>query len=349
MFLIISFVFSATLVLFTHVVFRKLMRAGALGMRPLRILIVGANRFALSTGRRLEQGPFNCRIVGYVRLPQQEVDDECPRSFEVGDLERLTGVDEAVIALAPAEFSKMPEALKFVEKLCFPTRAILDLGEGNVAREKLFQFGRLQMLDLVATPAESVTYAVLKRLFDICFSALAILLASPILLIIAIAIKLSSPGPVLFRQQRVGLNGKLFDMYKFRSMRVAPPGESDTLWTTQNDPRRTVVGAFLRSTSLDELPQFFNVLLGDMSVVGPRPERPHFVNQFRQQIDDYDNRHLLKVGITGWAQVNGLRGDTSIQKRIDFDLYYLYNWSFAFDLQIIFMTLTNGLLGKNAY
>jgi lipopolysaccharide/colanic/teichoic acid biosynthesis glycosyltransferase len=169
------------------------------------------------------------------------------------------------------------------------------------------------------------------------------------MLSIAIVIRLSAPGPILFIQERVGLNGKIFRMYKFRTMKVTSAGESDTKWTVPNDDRCTATGAFLRKTSLDELPQFFNVLRGDMSVVGPRPERPHFVKQFLREIDKYNSRHLLKVGITGWAQVNGWRGDTSISKRVEYDLYYMKNWSFGFDLQIIALTVIRGLVNRNAY
>jgi len=167
--------------------------------------------------------------------------------------------------------------------------------------------------------------------------------------VIAVLIRLTSPGPILFVQDRVGLNGKLFRMYKFRTMRVSDSSESDSRWTSPGDPRRTPLGVFLRRTSLDELPQFFNVLKGDMSVVGPRPERPRFVAKFLNEVARYNSRHRLKVGITGWAQVNGWRGDTSIRKRVEHDLFYLQNWSFAFDVRIIFLTIFPKYRNRNAY
>jgi exopolysaccharide biosynthesis polyprenyl glycosylphosphotransferase len=216
-------------------------------------------------------------------------------------------------------------------------------------REKLFQIGRMQMLDLTPTPTDSLDYALLKRTFDICFSGLVLLATSPLMGLIALLIRLTSPGRIFFVQERVGLNGAPFQMYKFRTMRVSESSDSDTRWTTEADPRRTRLGTFLRKTSLDELPQFINVLKGDMSVVGPRPERPHFVRQFLEDITRYNHRHCLKVGITGWAQVNGWRGDTSIDKRVEYDLYYLQNWSFMFDLRIIVMTVFSALISKNAY
>jgi exopolysaccharide biosynthesis polyprenyl glycosylphosphotransferase len=228
-------------------------------------------------------------------------------------------------------------------------RAIVDLGEDIVARERLFQLGRMQMLDLTSTPAESLDYNLLKRAFDIVFSASVLIVTAPAFALIMLGIWYTSPGPVFFWQDRLGLNGKLFHMLKFRTMKVCACSESDTHWTTESDAGRTSLGTFLRKTSLDELPQFINVLKGDMSVVGPRPERPHFVQKFLNDITRYNNRHWLKAGITGWAQVNGWRGDTSIQKRLEYDLYYLQNWSFFFDLRIIVLTIISAVIGRNAY
>lgn len=182
-------------------------------------------------------------------------------------------------------------------------------------------------------------YTVLKRSFDIAFSATAIAITAPVMLLISIAIKLSSPGPVFFRQQRVGRGEMLFDMLKFRTMRVADRVITDTAWRASNDPRRTAVGAFLRRTSLDELPQFFNVLKGEMSVVGPRPERPFFVEKFSEEIPHYRLRHHGQVGITGLAQVRGFRGDTCIESRVTCDLEYLETWTFKCDMKIVWRTV----------
>lgn len=329
--------------------YRKKLRLG----RPTRLLIVGADQFASDAAIRLQRLSFApCQVVAYVRLPGQEVAVQGDRVYDlerVGDLHSGNGIDEAVMAIHPAQFSQIPRIIKALERLCVPARAIVDLGEGIVVREKLFQVGRMQMLDLTTTPADLLDYALLKRAFDICFSALVLLVASPLMGLTALLIRLTSPGPIFFVQERVGLNGLPFQMYKFRTMRVSDFSESNTRWTTEADPRRTHLGSFLRKTSLDELPQFINVLKGDMSVVGPRPERPHFVQQFLQEVGRYNHRHCLRVGITGWAQVNGWRGDTSIEKRIEYDLYYLQNWTFIFDLRIIVMTIFSGLIGRNAY
>jgi Undecaprenyl-phosphate glucose phosphotransferase len=336
-----------------HAVFRILYRSKAHLAKPTRLLIVGADQFARDSANRLKRLSFApCEIAAHVRMPGQEVIATGARIFELEHLDKLAsghGFDEAVIAIHPAQFSQIPKIIKALEHLCLPARAVMDLGEGVVVREKLFQLGNIQMLDLTSTPTESLDYALLKRCFDICFSAGVLILASPLLGLIVLVIRLTSPGPVFFVQDRIGLNGKPFRMYKFRTMRTGSKSESDTQWTTQDDSRRTAFGSLLRKTSLDEFPQFINVLKGDMSVVGPRPERPHFVHKFLQEVSRYNNRHALKVGITGWAQVNGLRGDTSIEKRVQYDLYYLQNWSLAFDLQIIVMTIFSGVINKNAY
>jgi Undecaprenyl-phosphate glucose phosphotransferase len=342
-----------TFTVLLHAAFRFLYRKKLRLGRPSRLLIVGADQFACDAAIRLQRLSFApCQVVAYVRLPDQEVAVQGNRVYDlerVGDLHSGNGIDEAVMAIHPAQFSQIPRITKALERLCVPARAIVDLGEGIVVREKLFQVGRMQMLDLTATPADLLDYALLKRAFDICFSALVLLMTSPLMGLTALLIRLTSPGPIFFVQERVGLNGLPFQMYKFRTMRVSDFSESDTRWTTEADPRRTPLGSFLRKTSLDELPQFINVLKGDMSVVGPRPERPHFVQQFLQEVCRYNHRHCLRVGITGWAQVNGWRGDTSIEKRVEYDLYYLQNWTFIFDLRIIVMTIFWGLIGRNAY
>jgi Undecaprenyl-phosphate glucose phosphotransferase len=341
------------LTILLHAIFRILCRNGAHLAAPTRLLVVGSDRFACDAALRLQRLSFApCVISGYVRLPGQETSVTDRRIYELEQLGVLNsghGFDEAIIAIHPAQFSQIPKIIKSLEHLCLPAKAVVDLGEGVVVRERLFQLGNIQMLDLTSTPTESLDYALLKRAFDVCFSVSVLLLTAPLLALIAVIIRLTSPGPVLFVQERVGLNGTPFPMYKFRTMRCRPTSDSDTEWTTAEDSHRTAFGMFLRKTSLDELPQFINVLKGDMSVVGPRPERPHFVHKFLNEVSRYNNRHALKVGITGWAQVNGWRGDTSIEKRVEYDLYYLQNWTFSFDLRIIVMTIFLGLINRNAY
>jgi Undecaprenyl-phosphate glucose phosphotransferase len=333
--------------------FRALCRSRSDLARPTQLLVVGTDQFALDASLRLQRLSFApCHVAAFVHLPGQEIAVENSRVYELEELGALSandGIEEAIIAIQPEQFSLIPGIVRGLNKLCLPARAIVDLGEGIVVRERLFQLGRMQMLDLTTTPADSLDYALLKRAFDICFSAGVLILTSPLLLLVALIIRLTSRGPVLFTQNRVGLNGRPFAMYKFRTMKVGILADSDTRWTTEEDPRRTRFGTLLRRTSVDELPQFLNVLRGDMSVVGPRPERPYFVQKFLQDVRRYNNRHCLKVGITGWAQVNGWRGDTSIEKRVEFDLYYLQNWTFSLDLRIIAMTILSGLINRNAY
>ena len=174
-------------------------------------------------------------------------------------------------------------------------------------------------------------------------------LFSPVMLIVTIVIKITSPGPLIFKQERIGLQNKPFYMYKFRSMVVQDKKTEKAGWTVKNDPRVTPVGKFIRKTSIDELPQLINILKGDMSLVGPRPERPQFVDKFKEEIPRYMIKHQVRPGLTGWAQVNGLRGDTSIQKRIEYDLYYIENWTLGFDFKILFLTFFKGFINKNAY
>jgi Undecaprenyl-phosphate glucose phosphotransferase len=318
----------------------------------VKILLVGTDRFARRVATSLQHGEvLPCRVVGFVRLPDQEIAVEGP-VYEVDQIPNFSNgdsINDIIIALPPTRLSDVQKIAPALEKLCVPTRVVIDLGERVGVRDRLIDLGGIHMLDLRPTLAESGPYLFQKRIFDLILSTIILLLTLPMTLLIALAIKLTSRGPVFFTQSRVGLNGRVFRIFKFRTMKVGSREEGDTRWTSANDPRRTAVGSFLRETNLDELPQFLNVLKGDMSIVGPRPERPHFVERFLEEFDRYNSRHMFKVGITGWAQVNGWRGDTSIAKRVEYDQYYLRNWSLTFDLQIIVMTLLHIFNSKNAY
>jgi Undecaprenyl-phosphate glucose phosphotransferase len=322
------------------------------GRNEVKILVVGTDRFARRVGTSLLHGEvLPCRIMGFVRLPDQEIAVDGP-VYELDQIPVFSNgnsINDIIIALPAARLSDVQRIAPALEKLCVPTRVVIDLGEGVFLRDRLIDLGGIHMLDLRPTLAETGPYLFQKRIFDVIFSLLVLLLTLPITLLIALAIKLNSRGPVFFVQERVGLNGRVFRMFKFRTMSVGSREEGDTRWTCEKDPRRTTIGTFLRKTNLDELPQFLNVLHGDMSIVGPRPERPFFVERFLEEFDRYNSRHMFKAGITGWAQVNGWRGDTSIAKRVEYDLYYLRNWSLTFDLQIITMTLLRLFRSRNAY
>jgi Undecaprenyl-phosphate glucose phosphotransferase len=322
------------------------------GRNEVKILVVGTDRFARRVGASLLHGEvLPCRVVGFVRLPDQEVAVDGP-VYELDQIPVFTNghsIHDVIIALPAARLSDVQKIAPTLEKLCVPTRVVIDLGEGVILRDRLIDLGGIHMLDLRPTLAETGPYLFQKRIFDMAFSLIVLLVTLPLTLAIALAIKVTSRGPILFAQDRVGLNGRVFRMLKFRTMRVGSREEGDTRWTCDNDPRRTAVGTILRKTNLDELPQFINVIKGDMSIVGPRPERPFFVERFLDEFDRYNVRHMFKAGITGWAQVNGWRGDTSIAKRVEYDLYYLRNWSLTFDLQIITMTVVRLFTSKNAY
>jgi Undecaprenyl-phosphate glucose phosphotransferase len=352
LFLVLSALILLCLAVSVRTLFRIMIRQLAGRRPPVKVIIVGVSRFAARAAVRLLRDEFvHCQIVGYIRMPGEEIRVSNAPVLELTDMEAIEklNADDILIAVSPDLYSDLRRCIAKLEVLGMPIRIIVNSGNGMKVRSRVFELGRLQMLDLDPGPTSSVGYFLVKRAFDLVFTVSVLALFAVPMLIIAIAIKLTSRGPVLFKQQRVGKFGKLFTMYKFRTMRVSSTAEGDTGWTAESDPRRTWVGAFLRAASLDELPQFFNVLKGEMSVVGPRPERLHFVRKFRTDITFYQTRHHLNVGITGWAQVNGLRGDTSIQRRVRYDLYYLQHWSLLFDIKIILMTLFGGFMGKNAY
>ena len=207
----------------------------------------------------------------------------------------------------------------------------------------------LPVINIRYVPLTNTLNLILKRCVDIIGSVLGLIIVSPIMILTAEAVKLSSPGPIIFKQERIGLHNKPFWMYKFRTMEIQKESSEKKAWTVRNDPRVTKIGKFLRRTSLDEFPQLYNILRGDMSLVGPRPERPLFVEKFREEIPRYMIKHQVRPGLTGWAQINGYRGDTSIRKRIDYDIFYIENWTMGLDFKIMFLTIFKGFINKNAY
>lgn len=280
-----------------------------------------------------------CRALGLTIMPAQS---DWPAFFSANPTETV------VIALPHNAYDYLDANLEQIADQVSEVHLVPDL-----VRFTRFAAG----VDIInGTPVVTVNESplagggkLLKRLVDIVGSAFALLLFGPVMAVIALLVVLSSPGPVLFRQERMGLDGRTFAMLKFRSMRADAEAKTGAVWAQRRDERTTVVGKWLRRTSLDELPQFFNVLRGDMSLVGPRPERPVFVDQFRRDVPGYYLRHHTKAGITGWAQVNGWRGNTSIEKRIEYDLFYIQNWSLWFDVKILIMTVFKGFINRNAY
>ena len=254
------------------------------------------------------------------------------------------GIDEVVLALEPEELGVTVQVIQLCEKSGTRVSVIPFYNDVIPTKADIDNIGSIKLIQLRTTPLDEPFNAMIKRTFDVVVSLLALIVLSPLMLFIAVSIKLSSPGPVLFKQERVGLNKKSFMMLKFRSMRQNDA--QDTAWTTNADDRRTWIGTILRKFSLDELPQLWNVLRGDMSLIGPRPEIPYFVEQFRETVPLYMVKNQVRPGITGWAQVNGYRGDTSIPKRIEHDLWYIENWSFGLDMRILFKTLFGGMINR---
>lgn len=294
-------------------------------------------------------------IVGWVdsegtaakyKIPELKMSD-ISTSSEITIDSDTTEVDAVIISYPPDKQKKQQEALKISHKLLTPI-FVLPYVAYTFIGNRIEDFEGIPMVKVNA-PSMSIFDILVKRLLDIGGSAVGLLLLSPLLLIIAIAVKVTSKGPVFYGQERMSLDGEKFKMWKFRSMRIDAEEKSGAVWTVENDDRRTPIGAFLRSTSLDELPQLWNVFIGNMSLVGPRPERPVFVEKFKDEIPAYMIRHKMKAGITGWAQANGWRGNTSLEKRIEFDIYYIKHWSLLFDFKIIFLTFLKGFVNKNAY
>jgi len=351
------FILLSNAVLFLCVVcvrnfFRLTSKSSSWPRKCEKILVVGTDQYARRGVNLLRRIPFlRCQIQAYLQLPDQPVIVQDAPIISSTDRSRIENLDfdEIVIATSSKYYLQISSVLDGLQDMGKPIRAILDLGPRLSVREKIFQVGRLQMMNLAISPVESFAYTVLKRTFDLAFALLALVVLSPLFLAIMILVKLGSPGPVLFRQERVGRNGRYFTLLKFRTMHCSSAIESDTIWTTKDDPRCSAIGAILRRFSLDELPQLFNVVRGEMSLVGPRPERPYFVAKFRSDIQQYNLRHSCQVGMTGWAQVHGLRGDTSITDRLRYDLFYIQNWSFGLDLQIIARTMFTALKDENGY
>ena len=257
--------------------------------------------------------------------------------------------DEVIITLGLSEYDKLKNVVSVCEKSGIHTKFIPDYGTIIPTKPLTEDFDGMPVINIRAVPLQNLFNRIIKRLIDIIGSVIGIIIFSPVFIILSLIIKLTSKGPIIFKQERVGLHNKPFTMYKFRSMIEQTDDEEKKGWTTKNDPRTTKIGAIIRKISFDELPQFFNVLVGDMSLVGPRPERQQFVDEFKETIPRYMIKHQVRPGMTGWAQINGLRGDTDIEKRIQYDIWYIENWTLGLDIKILLLTILFGFVNKNAY
>ncbi len=319
------------------------------------ILLVGYSRATEEYITRINSNPQWGYVVRGI------LDDHVPAGTlykgvkVVGTIENLLYIlpenklDEIAITLSLRDYDNLEHIVDLCEKSGVHTKFIPDYNSLFPSRPYTEDLMGLPVINIRHVPLTNTLNWWMKRMVDILVSLVGLVVASPVMIVSAIAVGCTSRGPVIFKQERIGLHNKPFRMYKFRTMEVQKPSVEKKGWTTKNDPRVTKVGKFLRKTSIDELPQLFNILMGDMSVVGPRPERPQFVEQFKEEIPRYMVKHQVRPGLTGWAQINGYRGDTSIKRRIEFDIFYIENWTMSFDIKIMFLTIFKGFINKNAY
>lgn len=258
-------------------------------------------------------------------------------------------LDEIAVTLALEDYDRLEKIVDLCEKSGVHTKFIPDYNSLVPSHPYTEDIMGLPVINIRYVPLTNTLNWIAKRVVDVVGALFGIIVSSPIMLISAILVKCTSPGPVIFKQERVGLHSKPFQMYKFRTMELQKPSQEQKAWTVKDDPRVTKVGKILRKTSLDELPQLFNILVGEMSLVGPRPERPLFVEKFKEEIPRYMIKHQVRPGLTGWAQINGYRGDTSIRKRVEYDIFYIENWTMGLDIKIMFLTIFKGFINKNAY
>ena len=336
------------------IVYYGLRRARRHGRNQSRVLIVGAGRAGKRLARAFRQYPWmGLDVVGFLDDEKTErpdvlgAVDEAPR---IVDEARENGrpIDYVYLALPLTAADRIEPVVDALSTRLAHVCLVPDLLHFDILNSRISDVSGMPVIHLIdEAPLEF--RRLMKRVLDVSFSLVFLVVASPLMAAIAGAVKLSSPGPVFYRQERMGLNGERFTMLKFRTMPTDTESETGATWAKKGGDRATRVGRFLRRTSLDELPQFWNVVRGDMAVVGPRPERPVFIEKFRDRVPGYMLRHKTRAGITGWAQVNGWRGNTSLEKRIEHDLYYIQNWSLLFDLKIMWLTLWRGFVHENAY
>lgn len=359
--------FSRTLILLFYVInmiltflYRMLVRKFLYFIRRKgnnlkHVILVGYSRAAEAYLDRIASNPQWGYVVHGI------LDDHVPRGTlyrgvkvlgSLGNLEYIlpeNKMDEIAITLSLEDYDSLEHIVNLCERAGVHTKFIPDYGSLFPSRPYTEDLMGLPVINIRYVPLSNTWNALMKRLVDIFGSIFCIILFSPVMLFAAVGTRVTSKGPIIYRQTRIGLHSKPFTMYKFRTMRVQSAEEEKKGWTIPGDDRVTKFGSFLRRTSIDEMPQFFNVLAGKMSLVGPRPERPQFVDKFREEIPRYMVKHQVRPGITGWAQINGYRGDTSIRKRIEHDIYYIENWSLGFDFRILFLTVFKGFINKNAY
>lgn len=322
------------------------------GLNYGRAVVIGTGRTARRLAQTLQENTWTgLELVGFVDEPERAAPAPGPLLGQLADLPQIVAdqkIDHVFIALPLKRYGQLPEIYRVLADVLVEIQLVPDLPTLAGMKLNMLEIDRTVFLGCRQSPHYGLG-RIVKRAFDVVLSTMVLVILAPLMLLLAVLVKLTSPGPVFYRQTRLGLGGRPFTMLKFRSMRVDAEAKTGPVWTRPNDDRCTPLGRLMRRWSLDELPQLFNVLAGDMSLVGPRPERSMFVEQFRRQMPGYQQRHQVKAGITGWAQVNGWRGQSSLRRRIECDLYYVANWSVWLDLKILAMTPWQGLRHKNAY
>ncbi len=325
------------------------------GYNLKHVLLVGNSETAKQYIKCIEENPeWGYKIYGILddHLSEEEAYSEIPVLGKVDDLANIlekNDLDEIAITISLHDYDKLEKIVAICEKSGVHTKFIPDYNNVIPTKPYTEDVDGLPVIHIRHVPLTSIGNRIIKRWMDILGAIFACVLFSPIMLVCILGIKLSSKGPILFKQERIGLNNRPFCMYKFRSMVMQTVEDEAKGWTVKNDPRVTKIGKLMRKTSMDELPQLFNILRGEMSLVGPRPERTQFVEQFKESIPRYMIKHQVRPGMTGWAQIKGYRGDTSIKKRIELDIYYIENWTPSLDIRILFTTIFIGFINKNAY
>ena len=351
-FFVINIVFAAvyrTLIRNLLLYFRKK------GYNLKYILLIGYSRAAEEYITRINANPQWGYVVRGIlddRIPSDTIYKGVRVVGRIANIRYIlpeNSLDEIAITLALKDYDRLEAIVDLCEKSGVHTKFIPDYNSLVPSHPYTEDLMGLPVINIRYVPLTNTLNWVSKRAVDITGALAGIVISSPIMLLAALAVRFTSRGPVIFKQERVGLHNKTFQMYKFRTMEMQKASAEEKAWTVKDDPRVTGIGKFLRSTSLDELPQLFNILVGEMSLVGPRPERPQFVEKFKEEIPRYMIKHQVRPGLTGWAQINGYRGDTSIRKRVEYDLYYIENWTMGMDFKIMFLTFFKGFINKNAY
>ena len=353
MVILIFGIINTMLMILIRVILRKALRSmRSKGFNIKRMLVVGYTDLAMEFVQKIISNKnLGYHVAGFLSnkfegYESANIMNLIPFKGRFEDLEKVMAeesIDEVVVALEYDQYDHLTDIINACEKAGTKINVIPFYTKYLPARPYIDEVEGLPVINIRHIPLDNLLNNWIKRLFDFFSALVLIVILSPFLLITAVCVKVTSPGPIFYKQERVGLNKKNFNMYKFRSMRVATDDSDKTAWTMKNDPRKTKFGAFMRKYNIDELPQLFNVLNGNMSLVGPRPEIPFHVYNFKEEIPLYMVKHQVRPGITGWAQVNGFRGDTSIKGRIEHDIYYIENWSFLLDLKILIMTVFKGV------